>query len=222
VLLGHEQAPIDSGARGSRAVARIVWRVIDRRYASPMDETVPPLEGSLVRLRAFEPADASTLNPLFIDPDVLAGVGSVRFGQPVAGFRQFLEAGASAETAFFAIETLADRTPIGGCGLTDVEPPSRRASFGIWIGKPYWGRGYGTDATRTICRFGFRQMNLHRIELNVFAWNAGAIRAYEKAGFVLEGTRREDTFAGGQHVDALLMGILEDELRGEPSEERRR
>jgi RimJ/RimL family protein N-acetyltransferase len=186
-----------------------------------MDETVRPLEGSLVRLRAFEPADASTLNPLFIDPDVLAGVGSVRFGQPVAGFREFLEAGASSDAAFFAIETLADRTPIGGCGLMDVEPPSRRASFGIWIGKPYWRQGYGTDATRTICRFGFRQMNMHRIELNVFAWNAAAIRAYEKAGFVLEGTRREDTFTGGRHVDALLMGVLEDELRDEPSQGRR-
>jgi RimJ/RimL family protein N-acetyltransferase len=191
---------------------------MNERTDERRDERVPPLEGSFVRLRAFEPADASTLNPLFIDPDVLAGVGSVRFGQPVAGFREFLEAGASPQAAFFAIETLTDRTPIGGCGLMDVEPWSRRASLGIWIGKPYWKLGYGTDATRTICRFGFRQMNLHRIELNVFAWNARAIRAYEKVGFVLEGTRREDAFAGGTHVDALLMGVLEDELRDAPSD----
>jgi RimJ/RimL family protein N-acetyltransferase len=180
-----------------------------------MDETVPPLEGSLVRLRAFEPADAATLNAVFIDPDVLAGVGSVRFGQPIAGFREFIDAGAGSESGrWFAIETLDDRTPVGGCGLMDVVPWSRRAELGIWIGKPYWGRGYGTDATRALCRFGFRHMNLHRIELNVFAWNTRAMRAYERAGFTLEGTRRQDAFTNGEHVDSRLMGLLADELEG--------
>jgi RimJ/RimL family protein N-acetyltransferase len=186
------------------------------------DRVAPPLEGAFVRLRACEPADASTLNPLFIDPDVLAGTGSVRFGQPLEGFREFLEHQGSGEaTLTLAIETLEERTPVGLCGLANIEPAPRRATLGIWIGKPYWRRGLATDATRTLCRFGFRHMNLHRIELNVFAWNAAAIRAYEKVGFVREGTRRDDGFAGGRHVDAHLMGLLEDELVvGTPSASR--
>jgi RimJ/RimL family protein N-acetyltransferase len=172
-----------------------------------------PLEGELVRLRAYEPADAAGLNTLFIDPDVLAGIGSVRFGQPTAGFREFVEAGSSDDALMsLAIETLEDRTPVGGCGLMEIHAPTRRALLGIWIGKPYWSRGFATDATRILCRFGFRHMNLHRIELNVFAWNAAAIRAYEKAGFRIEGTRREDDFVGGRFVDSHMMGLLRDEL----------
>jgi RimJ/RimL family protein N-acetyltransferase len=181
----------------------------------------PPLEGELVRLRAYEPADAATLNPMFIDPDVLAGVGSVHFGQPTAGFRDFVEAGSDHRSMLaLAIETLDDRTPAGGCALMGIEAPTRHALLGIWIGKPYWSRGYATDATRTLCRFGFRYMNLHRIELNVFAWNAAAIRAYEKVGFRIEGTRREDGFARGEFVDSDMMGLLHDELI-EPNAERR-
>src|SRR5919206_4884927 len=102
-----------------------------RDYASRMYERVaPPLEGTLVRLRAYEPADPAKLNPLFIDPDVLAGVGSVRFGQSIAGFREFIEAVAASESGrSFAIETLDDRTPVGGCGPTGPLPWSRPAEL---------------------------------------------------------------------------------------------
>jgi RimJ/RimL family protein N-acetyltransferase len=164
------------------------------------EESAPPFEGRLVRLRAFERSDAGTLNDLFSDPNVLRGLGSVHFPQAVAGFEEFLE------------ETLSDRAPVGGCGLEGIEPAFRTATLGIWIGKPFWGRGFGTDATRTLCRFGFRYMNLHRIELNVFAWNVTAVRAYEKVGFRMEGTRRRSGFHDGAHTDSHLMGLLDDEL----------
>jgi RimJ/RimL family protein N-acetyltransferase len=55
-------------------------------------------------------------------------------------------------------------------------------------------------------------MNLQRIELDVFTTNPRARRAYEKVGFVAEGTRRRAQFVGGRHVDSFLMGLLADEL----------
>jgi RimJ/RimL family protein N-acetyltransferase len=94
----------------------------------------------------------------------------------------------------------------------EIELPSRTALLGIWIGKPYWDQGLGTDATRTLCRFGFRHMNLQRIELNVFATNPRALRVYEKVGFRLEGTRRRSQFVGGRYVDSYVMGLLAEEL----------
>jgi RimJ/RimL family protein N-acetyltransferase len=177
------------------------------------EQADPPLEGGLVRLRAYERVDADTMNELFSDPNVLGGIGSVRFPQGVAGFNEFLDGVRdSATTAAFAIETLSGRSPVGGCGLEEIESAVRAATLGIWIGKPYWGRGFGTDATRTLCRFGFRYMNLHRIELNVFAWNASAVRAYEKVGFRMEGTRRRSAFHAGVHTDSYVMGLLDEEL----------
>jgi RimJ/RimL family protein N-acetyltransferase len=87
--------------------------------------------------------------------------------------------------------------------------------FGIVIGeKAHWNRGFGTEATRLALRFAFGELNLHRVELEVFAFNKRAIRAYEKAGFRLEGTRLQSHFHNGAYHDAHIMGVLSDEFRG--------
>ena len=65
---------------------------------------------------------------------------------------------------------------------------------------------------RTICRFGFDHVNLHRITLFVNADNAQAIRAYEKVGFRHEGRLREEAFVHGARMDDLVMGLLSGEL----------
>ena len=87
--------------------------------------------------------------------------------------------------------------------------------LGIWIGRPWWGQGYGTDAVRTLCRFGFEHVNLHRVTLEVNADNAQAIRAYTKVGFREEGRLREAMFVHGERMDTVVMGLLEGELNDE-------
>jgi RimJ/RimL family protein N-acetyltransferase len=62
-----------------------------------------------------------------------------------------------------------------------------------------------------ICDFGFGQLRLERIELDVYALNRRAQRSYEKAGFRLEGTLRHAHFADGQFQDVLRMAQLRDE-----------
>jgi RimJ/RimL family protein N-acetyltransferase len=172
----------------------------------------PALEGALVRLRAREQADVGPLNTMFDDPDVLAGL-EMAFPQALAGFREWMErTRGSSSQAVYAIETLEKREAIGVCGLEDIDSRARTAAFGIWVGKPYWGRGYGTDATRTACGFGFRHMNLQRVSLSVYETNPKAIRTYEKAGFKREGTSRRGEFVGGRHIDVIEMGLLADEL----------
>lgn len=69
--------------------------------------------------------------------------------------------------ATFAVETIEDGRLIGGCDIrAPTGPETRKGELGLMIGdKSVWGRGYGTDMVRTACRFGFDEMNLHRIEL---------------------------------------------------------
>ena len=84
--------------------------------------------------------------------------------------------------------------------------------MGIFIGdKNYWSKGYGTDAMRTLLRFAFGEANLHRVELEVFAFNPRAIRTYEKAGFELEGVRKQALFREGAWHDEHIMATLRDE-----------
>jgi RimJ/RimL family protein N-acetyltransferase len=116
------------------------------------------------------------------------------------------------------IERLGETGPIGMCDLMRIEAPTRVAELGIWVARPWWRGGYGTDAVRTLCRFGFDHVNLHRITLQVNADNPQAIRAYEKAGFVHEGRLREAAFVHGDRVDLLVMGLLPGDLISDDGE----
>lgn len=101
---------------------------------------------------------------------------------------------------------------IGNCGFNSIDLGNRNAHFGILIGeKDAWHQGYGPEAAKLIVEFGFKQLGLHRIELFVFSFNERAQRAYEKVGFVLEGTKRDSYFRNGQFHDTYVMSILESE-----------
>ncbi len=112
----------------------------------------------------------------------------------------------------FAILTRAEGRVIGNCGLHQIDWTNQNAIFGIFIGdKDYWDKGFGTDATRTLLRYAFEEANLHRIELEVFAFNLRAIRVYEKCGFKLEGVRKQALYREGQWHNEHVMAILRDE-----------
>jgi RimJ/RimL family protein N-acetyltransferase len=114
----------------------------------------------------------------------------------------------------FLIRTLQDDCLIGFVGLWDIEWSHGEAEVGIGIGERVsWGKGYGTDAMRVILRYGFTELNLKRITLGVFDYNARAIRSYEKVGFTLEGRMRKAIYRDGSRVDIVYMGILREEWR---------
>ena len=101
---------------------------------------------------------------------------------------------------------------IGNCGLHSIDYVNRNAEFGIMIGeKDQWGNGYAPEAARLIIDYGFKQLGMHRIFLHVYSHNERAQRAYEKVGFIPEGTMRESYFHDGRYYDNLIMSILESE-----------
>ncbi|MFJ9501637.1 GNAT family N-acetyltransferase [Brevibacillus centrosporus] len=75
------------------------------------------------------------------------------------------------------------------------------------------GKGFGSEAMRLMLDYGFGILNLHRIELNVFAYNERAIQTYEKLGFQREGVQRQALYYNHAYHDSILMSILADEYR---------
>lgn len=177
----------------------------------PAPKYASAFEGKLVRLRAREPADVERCNELFNDPDVRWGL-LAPMPMSTAETRAWFEATRKdPDGERFIIETLEGEL-IGICSIEGISARSRSGEVGIWIGKPYWNEGYGTDAMRALCRFAFRFMNLQRVWLHVYETNDKAIRSYEKVGFTLEGRLRRDQFLGGRYIDTLVMGLLAEEL----------
>ena len=116
----------------------------------------------------------------------------------------------------FMIRALSDDKIIGFLGLW-VDLFHADAFVGIAIGeRDYWGKGYGTDAMRTILHYGFTEINLRRVTLTVFEYNPRAIRSYEKAGFRQEGCLRQFLNREGRRWDMLYMGILREEWEALP------
>ena len=172
------------------------------------------LTGDLVRLRPAEPEDAEAFYRWHNDEEVMRWLQSY-FHESLAGLRKrFAERQENSfEKVTLCIETLEERKLIGVVAMREADPINRRAKVDIYIGeREYWGGGYGTDALRRVCRYGFDTMHLHSIELTVVEKNARAIRSYEKIGFQVDGRLRQAFFRDGEWYDELLMCLLEDEL----------
>ena len=113
----------------------------------------------------------------------------------------------------FAIETIEESAFIGGCSTNDIDWKNSVATIGIFIGnKGYLGRGYGTDATKTLVAFLFNQMNINKIRLTCYSFNTRAIESYKKCGFVIEGVLRQKIFKDGKYHDRIAMGLLQNDF----------
>jgi RimJ/RimL family protein N-acetyltransferase len=172
------------------------------------------LTGSRVRLRGLRDDDLPTLVRWWQDPELGAlQMTSVVPASEAAGRELFARWSANQDTDVgFSVETLPTTGEpavlVGHLGLFDVRPKARSATFAIGLGAGHLGRGYGTDATRLAVSYGFREMNLHRIQLTTLAFNERASAAYRKAGFREEGRRRDAVFHDGAYHDEILMSVL--------------
>jgi RimJ/RimL family protein N-acetyltransferase len=108
---------------------------------------------------------------------------------------------------YFAVEALEDRAHLGNAWLFDIDWRHRRAELRIVIGNPAaQGRGVGTESIDLLSTYAFERLNLHKIVAYVLDSNPRARRAFEKAAFAVEGTLKEDRWAGDAYVDVHVLG----------------
>jgi RimJ/RimL family protein N-acetyltransferase len=101
-----------------------------------------------------------------------------------------------------------DGVAVGSVSLFGSNELVRHAEVGIALVPEARGRGIGSAAIAQLVEFAFVRRNLRRLHLQAIASNAGAIRAYEKSGFVLEGRQRQHAWVRGGYEDIVLMGLL--------------
>ena len=170
------------------------------------------IAGEHVILRAFEREDAERCYRWMNDPNIVRTLKS-RYPIAFQNEAEWLERAMHSHTneRHFAIERKDDRAHIGNASIHDIDWVSRTAAFGLFVGEPSaWNRGFGSDAIRTLVRFAFEEMNLHKLRINVFEYNDRAKHVLETHGFVQEGRLRREFYREGSYHDLLILSIFRD------------
>ena len=176
----------------------------------------PRLQTERLVLRGFTQKDASDVQRLAGEWEVARTLLSVPHPYEdgmaeewISGHRSAFERG---EGVNFAT-VLRERGELcGSIGLL-INSRDANAELGYWIGVPYWGQGYATEAAKEVVRYGFEQLWLHRVYAAHFGNNPASGRVLRKVGMTYEGTRREHHRKWGEYEDRVEYGLLVGEWR---------
>ena len=175
---------------------------------------LPTLETERLLLRKITPADEADVFAYGSDPEVSKYM-------PWEPHQSLEDTRAYLATVFeryrqhtpgpWGIVHKGDAKLIGTCAYHDWQRNDRRAEIGYVLSRSYWGQGYMAEATRAIIAFGFREMNLNRVQAMCDVPNIGSARVMEKIGMRFEGVLREYFFEKGRYIDLKLYSILRSE-----------
>ncbi len=157
-------------------------------------------------LRLHREEDIPVLARLLGAEEVAATTLRVPHPYTEADARAFLKAQESPASKFAIVE-ISTNELVGGIGLS-IDERHMHAELGYWIGVPYWGKGYATEAAREMVRHGFEELKLNRIFAGVFTGNPASEQVLKKIGFKHEGTLRQHFSKNGRYLDDECYGIL--------------
>ena len=169
------------------------------------------LTGSRVILRRHVPANLAAFRRWYADPEIarLARYQEAPM-RPEEIERFFAARVVGTDALAMAIHERSTGRLVGTCAFSQLDADNGSALYHITIGEAdVWGLGYGTEATRLMVDHAFGTLGLHRVALFVFEFNERAIRAYRRAGFVLEGRARQSIRREDRWWDELAMSMLD-------------
>src|ERR1700761_4107133 len=161
--------------------------------ATPDFATKPTLTGEKTVLRPFRADDLDAIRAVLLDPEGRILTGGVHdekeaHAPTTPQLEQILQAwygsrGEQDDRLDLAVTDKATGECVGEAVLNDWNPGNQSCNFRIFLGPRGRDRGLGTEATRLIVGYGIERLGLHRIELEVYAFNPRARHVYEKVGF---------------------------------------
>ena len=111
---------------------------------------------------------------------------------------------------YFAVIEEETGELVGSCGLAGICAEHRRAGLGYWIRSSRTGHGFATDAARAVMSFGFEELDLARIEIEVSVDNTASLRVAEKLGCQREGVLQQRLILPSGPTDTVMFAMLQD------------
>jgi ribosomal-protein-alanine N-acetyltransferase len=178
-------------------------------------DTQPTLASARLLLRPFTLADAPDVHRLVSQRDIASTTVSIPHPYEEGMAAEWIEKHgpefARGEGVVYAVTLRETGELMGAVGLSLV-PAHRRAELGYWIGRPYWGHGYATEAARELVRWGFAELGLHRVVAHYMTHNTASGSVMKKIGMHREGTLRHHIYKWGEFVDIDAYGLLREEF----------
>lgn len=178
----------------------------------------PPLRASRLALRGFRMADAPVVVALAGDTEVARNTLNIPHpyerGDAEAWIASHPDQLERRQAVTYAVTVARDEQLVGAVGLI-IDTDHERAELGYWIGRPYWGNGYATEAARALVNWGFETLQLHRIHASHFPRNPASGRVLEKLGMRAEGTLRQHVSKWDEFLDLSVYGLLRSEHQPE-------
>lgn len=173
---------------------------------------MPRIYGELIMLREFKQEDLVPLRRWVNDVDIVSHLSDIfLYPHSLQASEDFLDGmlDGKSDSRGFVIADPQTEDYIGQVSLDGIDWKNRVGTVGIVIAEPAcWGQGYGREALKLLIRFAFQEMNLNRLQLEVYDFNERAYRSYRACGFREEGRLRERQYKNGRYVDVIVMGIL--------------
>jgi len=164
-------------------------------------------------LREFVRDDFDSVHKYASDPEV---VKFMPWGPNTrAETRRFIERNIQAQVVkprtSYELAITIDGELIGGCGLTIHSISDKKAEVGYCLRRDMWGKGIATEVAASLIRFGFEELELHRIRALCDTMNHGSYKVMEKNSMQREGVLRDEKRIRGEWRDSYIYSILEHE-----------
>ena len=166
------------------------------------------MAGRLVALRQPRKQDCKELTAL-VRASLRLHRGLVYPPTDASQFATFLERCERPDCICRFICRIRDGAIVGAINLSQIYGGGFRSAYlGYYVGEPFAGRGYMTEALQLMLRYAFQVLRLHRVEANIQPGNIASLALVKRAGFVREGYSRRYLKIGGRWRDHERWAIL--------------
>lgn len=175
------------------------------------------LQTERLGLRPVEPGDVGAILALASDrsiADTMISIPHPLTARDVEGWTSSGDAAAIHPTScYFAARRNSDNSLVGVISLRDIDHEHRLAELSFWIGRPFWGNSYATEAARAVVGHAFTRMELNRLQAFHMVRNEASGKVLRKLGFREEGRLRQRVVKWGVFEDVVAYGILRADMR---------
>ncbi len=175
----------------------------------------PDLHTERLLLRKYEPGDVDSLFRIYSNPDYARYATGETYGsrEDVEHFvSDVIEMYENDEAGEWAVILKSTGKLIGSCGFAWCDTKNSCAQIGFALDPDYRGRGLMTEAVKALLDFGFKKMNLNRIEGFHISGNEASGRVMEKAGMRFEGFLRKKLYLRGEYHDLKIYAALKSDF----------